>query len=460
MEVERLTREFLSKVRQKRLEIHCLGDGMVDEYYSVQVNRISPEFPMPIMTATNSEPVYRPGGVANVAHQMKRFNVQVALHTFPDENADAAWHQCGVWRSYWHEPLFHAHLPIKRRFLDNGIQVTRWDIEQPRCGYTDEQIEEYMSAFCSYLETNQRQPDVAIFSDYDKGFFSSSKRIIDGYKDTITIVDPKSENLWQWNNCTIFKPNAKEAFLLSGYMEWKDQCKYFQDHLTCPSVVITCGGSRVVGISGNEFFCYQPDRRVAVESVVGAGDCFAAFLAMAVGHGFSVHEASQIAFDAGATYVQNKMNRPICPAELSRVGIVDPEDLMNRDFKLVFTNGCFDILHEGHLKTLEYAKSKGERLVVAINSDASVKRLKGESRPVKPLAQRMAVMAGLKMVDYVVSFEEDTPYEVIQKICPDVLVKGSDYQMDTIIGADIVPEVFRAPILEGLSTTRLLNRDV
>jgi D-beta-D-heptose 7-phosphate kinase/D-beta-D-heptose 1-phosphate adenosyltransferase len=223
-------------------------------------------------------------------------------------------------------------------------------------------------------------------------------------------------------------------------------------------VVITHGGDKVVGLDGNDFFSYCPKKAVSVASVVGAGDCFCAFFAMSLGHGFKIAEATEIAWNAGALYVQGKMNRPITPAELSPNGIVEPEDLRDRDFKLVFTNGCFDLLHDGHIKTLEFAKEKGQKLVVALNTDASIRRLKGEGRPVMPLEQRMRVMANLKPVDFVVSFDEDTPLEVIKKIRPDVLVKGQDYQLENIVGADIVPEVCRAPIIPGLSSSNFIRR--
>jgi D-beta-D-heptose 7-phosphate kinase/D-beta-D-heptose 1-phosphate adenosyltransferase len=221
-------------------------------------------------------------------------------------------------------------------------------------------------------------------------------------------------------------------------------------------VVITHGGEKVVGVWRDEFFDYRPNRPVHVESVIGAGDCFAAVFAMAVGYGFTIAESAEIAWNAGAVYVQRKMNRPIIPAEVSWDGIVDPEHLASRDFKLVFTNGCFDVLHEGHLHLLRFAREKGDKLVVALNTDDSVKRLKGEERPIKPLDQRLAVVAALDCVDFVVAFPEDTPLEVIQKIQPDVLVKGADYRPENIVGVDIVPELFRAPILDGLSTSNFL----
>ena len=239
--------------------------------------------------------------------------------------------------------------------------------------------------------------------------------------------------------------------------DWQDQAKFFYDRLNCQSVVITRGGGGVVGITDGQLWEFKPESQVKVESVVGAGDCFCAFLAMATAHGFKAKEAAEIAWKAGAIYVQNSMNRPIVPAELCEDKIVHPADLSSRDFKLVFTNGCFDILHEGHIESLKFAKSKGEKLVVALNSDESIKRLKGPDRPVKNLRQRMAVMAAIRYVDFVTYFEEDTPLEVIKTIVPDVLVKGSQYT-GPIVGEDIVSEVYRAPMVDGVSTTILLGR--
>jgi D-beta-D-heptose 7-phosphate kinase/D-beta-D-heptose 1-phosphate adenosyltransferase len=136
---------------------------------------------------------------------------------------------------------------------------------------------------------------------------------------------------------------------------------------------------------------------------------------------------------------------------------VDPQDLRKRNFKLVFTNGCFDILHAGHLEALRFAKRLGEKLVVAINSDESVSAIK-PGRPYVSLKDRMALIAGFECVDYVVSFNEETPREIIKKIKPDILVKGSEYQADKIVGSDIVKQVFTAPMVDGLSTTKLVEK--
>ena len=447
---------FLQKNRQRRLNIHVLGDAMIDEYYQVKVNRISPEFPMPIMLSSTDEPVRRPGGAANVAYQFKNFNAVVTLHCLPDKKAEKVFRDHHIQR--WSMVEVGSTLPVKRRFLDGKVQITRHDIESPLCGTSVEIIDFYTYSLCQEIVKHKMNPDVAIFSDYNKGFFNCDEHnLLDKFHSSITIVDPKKGPLRKWHGCNIFKPNAKEAFELSGKVKWREQVKHFQNELECESVVITDGGRKVSGIYKEEFFCFRPDKQVEVESVIGAGDTFCVFLALAVGHGFTVPEAIEIAWTAGSVYVQNNLNRPIVPAELSPTGIVNGHDLTSRDFKLVFTNGCFDLLHEGHLQTLRFAREKGDKLVVALNTDESVKRLKGDDRPIKPLSQRMSVVSALEMVDFVVSFHEDTPLEIIKVIQPDVLVKGADYSKNEIVGADIVSEVFTAPMIPDLSTTKLLS---
>jgi len=306
---------------------------------------------------------------------------------------------------------------------------------------------------------HERLPDVTILSDYDKGFFGSSINWASDItsKGVTTIVDPKNVNLDQWEGCRIFKPNAKEAYDLSGLTDPKDQSRFFQERLGCESVFITQSGGGVKGVWGSEYFEYVPSQTVSVKSSVGAGDCFVAFLAMAIGHGFEGRDAAEVAYEAGAIYVQRNLNRPITPAELTRTKIVHPQDLANRDYTLAFTNGCFDLIHSGHLQTLRFAAQKAQKLVVALNSDESVKRLKGPERPKKTLSERMQVMAALEMVDFVTYFEEDTPLECIKACQPNALIKGGEYGDGEIVGEDIVPETFRVPMVDGKSTTALLK---
>jgi len=444
---------------------------MIDEYYEVKVNRISPEFPMSIMWSPHDKPVRRPGGVANVAYQLRHFNVSPYLVCFMDKKLKKVLSKHKIDNDSISADTMldevEGFVPIKRRFLDNGIQVKRWDVEDTAYGLhcCGDKLWKMQKTISEAMRT--REPDVVILSDYNKGFFQAldyNEQVnwIEPFDGRITIVDPKIGPLEKWKGCTVFKPNAKEALDLSGKGLWREQAKFFQNKLECESVVITYGGEKVCGVWKDEFFNYIAPKKVEVKSVVGAGDCFCAFFAMAVGLGFTIPEAAEISWNAGAVYVQNRMNRPIIPAELVGFGIVEPEDLASRDFKLVFTNGCFDVLHSGHIHTLRSAKAQGDKLVVAVNSDESVKRLKGDSRPLKPLGERMVTLAAIDVVDFVVSFDEDTPYKVMRriKLNPelDVLAKGEEYKESEIIGADLVKEVYRVPMIPDISTTKLLNR--
>ncbi len=445
---------LLDKNRQKKLSILCVGDSMIDEYYQIEVNRISPEFPMPVMSTTNSSPTHvKLGGVGNVAAQFKHFNVDVKIDCF----INSSFRETLIKQQFTNIKMAREFpwdvikIPVKRRYLEGEIQIIRLDIEEPNYGFSEVGI----SAIRLDSFNEIKNQDVVIFSDYGKGFFGDLN-YLEIYKNSITIVDPKCGSLKKWKGCTIFKPNAKEAKDLSGLNEWKEQSLYFKKALNCEAVVITNSGKSVCGIWKDEFFEYIPEQKVSVRSSVGAGDCFVAFLAMAVGHGFIGVDAVEIAYHAGSKYVQGMYNRAITPAELSLNKIVNPDDLLNRDFKLVFQNGCFDIIHSGHIQALKFAAQKGDKLVVALNSDESIKRLKGESRPVKPLKERLAVMAAIDVVDFVTYFEEDTPLEILQRCKPDVLVKGAQYE-GKIIGEEIVPETYRAPMVDGVSTTILLG---
>lgn len=444
--------QFLKKNREDALKIHCVGDAMIDEYYKVKITRISPEHPVPVMECQNNV-VRRPGGASNVAYQLKHLNADVSLISFPDNEADQIYKEHNL-KLIRPNSTLNCSLPVKRRYLDNGIQVApRHDFEKKFCGLSSQQIDEYLQLLGGLI--SKEMPDVAILSDYNKGFFyNCNNSFLNLYKNIKTIVDPKYGPLEKWKGCKIFKPNSKEAEQLSGKSSWQDQAKFLYDFLECESVVITFGGEKVAGIWNGYEFIFKPEKKVNVESVIGAGDCFAAFFAMAIGHGFNPIEASEIAWTAGSVYVQQRMNRPVVPAELSCTKIVSPYDLSKRDFKLVFTNGCFDILHGGHIQTLNFCKNKGDKLVVALNSDESIKRIKDKSRPILPLEHRLAVVSCLEVVDFVVCFDEDTPFEVIKIIKPDVLVKGAGYDNLNIIGSDIVPEVYIAPTIQNASTTK------
>jgi D-beta-D-heptose 7-phosphate kinase / D-beta-D-heptose 1-phosphate adenosyltransferase len=466
--------QFLEKNRTYRPTIHCVGDAMVDEYYEGVVNRISPEFPMPILTSTTDNPIRRPGGIANVGYQLKNFNVEEKTICFSDFNTSLS--------LFEHDSLrikrsisvsidnYSGQIPVKERYLSNGIQVFRHDIEKPDYGLSKEALAKLHKSLYNSVKKIPL-PDVAILSDYNKGFFSYkfAERWNEFYRyemwgmqnhnkgTCVTIVDPKTGPLCNWSGCSIFKPNAKEARELTGETNPREQVAFMRRVLgESTKIAITMGGDGVFGWD-EKYFEYKPTKKVHVDSAIGAGDCFVAILALATAHKMPLIEAVEVAYRAGEIYVQNNLNRPVVPAELSTSKIVQPEDLLHRDFKLVFTNGCFDGgLTSAHVEYLNYAKSLGHKLVVAVNSDESVKTLKGSHRPVFDLQERMKVLSGLGCVDFVTHFEEETPLNIIQKLMPAIIVKGGDYRPEDVVGYGLA-EVVVTKKFDTTSTTEKIR---
>lgn len=256
----------------------------------------------------------------------------------------------------------------------------------------------------------------------------------------------------------MFKSNLKEAQQISGKVDIKDAANWIKSFLKCESVVITNAEKGLFVLSGNLSKLIIPEQLVEASSVIGAGDCFTAILTLSLLEGFDIFSAAHRAWKAGSIYVKKRYNSPICPLDLIEGKFVaDPSLLESRNFKLCFTNGCFDLIHNGHIESLKYAKSKGDKLVVALNSDSSVASLK-TGRPVQGLQDRIKIISSIEFVDYVVSFDESTPFNILNKIKPDVIVKGSEYKFDEIVGSDIIKEVHTCPMISDLSTTILIDR--
>lgn len=418
----------------------------------MDVERISPEFPIPVHCSKDSHPSkVLCGGAANVATQFKNFNVDVNLISLINPDAKKICESSGINTQYCivDEKIKN---PVKRRFYKDFHPLTRWDIEQPTFGLPN--LPEYLE------KIDIPESDINIFSDYDKGLFYSNwhEKFIHKSK---SLVDPKKK-FDIWKNCYLFKPNASEAnkFVSSKYVD--DQLCDIQKLLNCKNVVITNSGNGVSAIDENsKIYKVIPHQTVKnPESVIGAGDCFMAFLAMAVGLNIDLLDCLSIAFDAGTNYVANRYNKPLNPSDFfaKEKIITNPAILKNRDFDLVWTNGCYDILHSGHISSFKYAKSLGSKLCVGINSDESIKRLKGDNRPIIPLEERIKMLKAIDCIDFIVVLEDDFPQETIEQVKPDVLVKGSDWEGKNVAGADIVKKVEYFPLVEGLSTTNIIDK--
>jgi D-beta-D-heptose 7-phosphate kinase/D-beta-D-heptose 1-phosphate adenosyltransferase len=452
--------KFLKLHKSKKLKIYVIGDSLIDEYYNVNVNRISPEFPGIICQSDKETPAeLRCGGAANVVYQYSYMNVDAYL--FSITKFTTAFNQINTEYCIYNEK---CNIPIKKRLMKDGIQVARWDIESPNYGQSDDAIATTRIKLLDKIK-NAPLPDIVVLSDYDKGLFSDdfAQECINFYnnQNIKTIVDPKKGNIKRWKGCTIFKPNIQEAKnFISNYNTDKELCLKLKESTACRSIVITCSGNGLMGLDNDRFFTYTPKKKVQVESVIGAGDCAVSLLSVCIGLGMPLEEASEVAYEGGSLYVQSRLNKPIMPIDLNESKIIHPEELKKRNFKVIFANGCFDLgLSQSHCGLLKFAKSqiKDGKLIVALNSDESVRKLKGIGRPIMSFTERAEIIASLDCVDYVTQFEEDTPLEIIKTIKPDLIIKGGDYKIENVVGSEIAP-VILFPYQKGTSTTDKIKK--
>lgn len=454
--------DFVRSSPDRRYCVGIVGDAMIDQYYDVSVKGVSPEFPIPVMACTDDTPIERPGGAANVAYQLSNFPYEAKLISLLDTEAKRLLTQCGVDTSL--SKLMSGRNPRKKRLYSSGFPLCRFDVEAPDYGLSQDVMAIKTGEIWKVLQAELF--DAVVFSDYGKGLLGEvrSECLL---RFPVSVVDPKLGDIRRWKGCTIFKPNESEALRLSGQSTVSEAGAALVSMLEC-NVVVTRAGKGVSVFRPNEpeAFIGKPSRQGQVESVIGAGDCFVAFMTMALCRGHDICSSVEIAYEAGSLYVRNKHNEPLSPSSVRRS--IDPcgskvvegdlrKFFSGRDYRLVFTNGCFDFLHPGHVHSLRVAKSHGDRLVVAVNTDRSVSRLK-PGRPLQTLEERLSMLTSCEYVDYVVVFDEDSPECVIRQIMPDAVAKGDEYCESSIVGSGIVPEIIRIPMLPDHSTTRLLDR--
>ena len=480
-----LLHKFIDKLNGRRLKIAVVGDSMLDEYYNIEANRVSPEFPIPVMLSASAVPDYTyPGGAANVAFLLSKFNVDPYLVSFLDIESMGSLTDCGINTSCCMVDIDGDNLiPRKKRLYNGDFPLCRWDIEKPQMGFSNKDLFDLQLKLLRQVEA--LNPDVVILSDYGKGMFVnvSGQSSLSGnlskemwiWNDSIkedrnhfivtdceasakrswtTIVDPKNDNLFEWNGCTVFKPNNHEAKKLTGEDDHVLQVEAMKGILSCDFAVVTHGGEKIVGFD-EEAWTIDGRHKGEARFPIGAGDCFISTLAMAYPF-FTPKEAAEIAYEMGAIYV-NTEDRRIGPESLSQSKIRSPEELAGISGVVGFANGCFDCgLTRGHIEIFKFAKSNCDKLIVALNDDNSVNRLKGDPRPIVSLRERMEVVAALEDVDYVTSFSEDTPLNVIKKIRPDRIFKGGDYEAKDVVGNELA-EVLICPLYDCLSTTEKLS---
>lgn len=452
------------------------GDVMLDRYVFGDADRISPEAPVPVVRVDKVEE--RPGGAANVAANIRRLGVQVTLAgiTGDDRQAgflESALAELGVcYRCY---RLPDASTITKLRVLSQNQQLLRLDYEEAfPANAADRMLEIYARQL--------RDATLVVLSDYHKGSLSGVETLVGLARERglSVIIDPKSADFSRYKNASVLTPNYREFELVAGKCLDEDEVRAkaaaLCDELSLDALLITRGerGMTLVYGAGRDVIDLPADTH-EVFDVTGAGDTVIAAFAAAVASGYGYPEAVSFANAAAGIAVEKLGAATVSAAELNaRRGRpaeqkrMQPDQLLDalqrsrgRGEKIVMTNGCFDLLHAGHVDCLEQAKALGDRLVVAVNDDASVHRLKGPGRPLQDLDKRLKVLAGLAAVDWLVVFSEDTPEELVQRVNPDLLVKGGDYGSKEIAGAGHVRQyggdVMTLPLLDGCSTSGIVD---
>ena len=376
------------------MKVLVIGDVIVDKYIIGTSTRLSPEAPVPVVKL--QEEYSRLGGAALVHENLISLGVDATL-------LDLSAPRC-----------------VKTRVMCDGHYVTRID---------DDILTDGNAALNCILSKDFSQYDYVILSDYAKGVLDCSLEIIKHINkfNCKIIVDPKRHADF-YQGAWLVKPNKKEYTEL-GFENWLGNI-----------IVTDASAPTIADIEGEKLSCTPTP--VEVNDVTGAGDCFLAAFVYGLTIGKDYKTSINLAIKGATESVKHQGTY-----------ILQPKDIIER---VIFTNGVFDILHKGHFELLRYAKNLGKQLVVGINSDASVKRLKGKDRPINPEHVRKAQLEMLPWVDKVVVFDEDTPYELIKQLSPDCIVKGGDYVVETVVGHDLAPvQIF--PTVEGYSTTGIIE---
>jgi D-beta-D-heptose 7-phosphate kinase/D-beta-D-heptose 1-phosphate adenosyltransferase len=458
-----------------------VGDVMLDRYWSGGTSRISPEAPVPVVNVLDDD--MRPGGAANVAVNVANLGGNATLLGVVGAD-DAAERLAMLVRSQGVAVDFlqcRSHPTMtKLRVVSRNQQLMRLDFERSLAaeGEVDQ------DAFQEHYKAALNYADVVILSDYGKGTLRNAAALIAEARlaGKPVLVDPKGNDYSPYAGATLITPNMSEFEAVAGKCASEEEIvakgEALRRKLGLRGLLVTRSEHGMTLIQADATPLHLRTEAREVYDVTGAGDTVIATIGIALAAGKDLLQACQWSNLAAGIVVGKFGTATVSPAELAHAMnaprgleasvvvenmlLVQLEEARRQGKRIVFTNGCFDILHVGHIRYLEEAKRLGDVLVVGVNEDDSVRRLKGWSRPVNRCDDRMRVLAGLRSVDWVVSFGEDTPERLIRAVQPDVLVKGGDYHVEDIVGYDIVSarggKVVALDFHDGYSTTRIIER--
>jgi len=476
--------ELLSALTGQRALV--LGDLIFDTFVYGEVHRVSREAPVPILSETRRNAML--GGAGNLARNLAGLGGLVRLISVIGEDAEAeagqvlAQETCGQGVNLIRTP--GRPTPSKIRYVSNNQQMFCVDRDPPAAIGPDTE-----AALLDAVRAHLCDADILILSDYGRGLLTPT--LISG---VITLarqagvpvsVDPRGADFTRYDGATVIKPNAGELASETGCPVSSDEqaeaaLKAFKARLkSTDALLVTRGGDGMSLLDVDGGVTHHRSKARSVFDVSGAGDTALAALSLAMAARIALPDAMALADLAAGVAVSKAGTAVVTPADIFAdmrgddapptwriitreqcAGIA--QDWRSRGLRVGFTNGCFDLLHPGHLSVLRHAASVCDRLVVGLNTDASVKRLKGKTRPINDEAARALMLASLHMVDRVVLFGEETPEDLIRAVRPDVMIKGADYAGKPLAGADFIEaiggEVVLAPLVDGLSTTNLIKK--
>jgi D-beta-D-heptose 7-phosphate kinase/D-beta-D-heptose 1-phosphate adenosyltransferase len=470
----------MDRIRDKKPKIAVVGDLMIDHYIWGTCERISPEAPVQVVNTQKES--YTLGGAGNVVSNLLEMEANIDIYSVVGDDSDAI----------LLKELLNKHknskanlvtqkgrkTTKKSRIIASNQQVIRYDSETKESISLASQM-----AILNSLQKELFSYDIILLSDYGKGVLTKSLTadIISIAKamGKMILVDPKGSDYSKYSGATLLTPNKKEASLATGIninsedslhraiTELKELYKldYSVVTLSEEGVALLDKELEIIPTVAKEVF-----------DVTGAGDTVLASLGVALASGFNIKEACSFANKAAAVVVakvgsatatlneieeyEHSLHKGQAQSKIKNFEQIEriSKRVKTQRKKVIFTNGCFDILHRGHATYLQEAKELGDILIVGLNSDESIKVLKGESRPINMLEDRAFLLASLESVDFVVPFTQETPYELIKKVLPDILVKGADYEGKEVVGSNIAKDVKLIKFVDGKSTSKIIEK--
>ncbi|HOJ49758.1 MAG TPA: D-glycero-beta-D-manno-heptose-7-phosphate kinase [Spirochaetota bacterium] len=457
--------------------ILVIGDIILDKYFIGAVKRISPEAPVPVVNVKIEKETL--GGAGNLCNNIYYLGGKCYLFSLIGKDKNGEIIRDKLENLKIDNFLIEDERPTitKIRVIGEHQHIVRVDIEK-----VEPLKEDIEKKIINKIESVLKSSDVIAISDYGKGFCTPNivKNIIEiaNRNGVPVVIDPKGYDWEKYRNSYLITPNVKEiSDVLGREVENNDEDIQkagieIMKRFNIKKLIITRSEKGMTFFDGLKEIYHIPTEAKEVFDVSGAGDTVVAVVSLGIANKIPLVDTVMIANKAAGVVVGKIGTVPITLSELENAFYTEKnkifykvkellskvEILKREEKRIVFTNGCFDILHRGHLTYLKKAKSLGDILIVGLNSDGSVRKLKGEGRPINNQEDRALMLSSLEFVDYVIVFDDDTPYRIIKEIKPDILVKGGDYKIEEVVGREFAKETIVLPFVEGYSTTNLISR--